>query len=88
MAQNSGSSVDLGFLEKAVEGISDPIVLAVVVVLCFFIYRAPTIIAVIAEARRLGRENTVEVDGRRKLLASQIKASEDKRLRKKRRQQR
>jgi len=87
MAQTDSSSVDLGFLEKAVEGISDPIVLAAVVVLCVLIYRAPAIISVVAEARRLGRENTVEVDGRRKLLASQIKASEDKRLRKKRRQQ-
>ncbi len=76
----------MGWMEAAVKGISNPYILAVVLVLCFLIWNLPAIITATATAIREGRSNRVEVEGRRKLLASQIKSAEDKRLRQKRRQ--
>lgn len=86
MAQTPTEGVDTGFLEKAIEGISDPYVLAGIVIACVLIWHLPAIISASAEAMRLGRSNRVEIEGRRKVLESQIKSLEDKRLHRKRRE--
>lgn len=85
MAQNAPEGVSSRFLEKAVEGIDNPYILALLVVACVLAWQLPAIIKACAESIRLGRENKVETEGRRNILASQLKALEDKRLRHKRR---
>jgi hypothetical protein len=84
MAQTAPEGVDTGFLEKAIEGISDPYILAFVVVACVLIWQLPAIISASADAIRQGRSNRIETSGRSKILDSQIKSLEDKRLRRKR----
>lgn len=85
MAQNSMKDGIPRLLEHAIDGISDPIILAGVVLGVALILNLPAIISASAEAIREGRKAKVEVEARRQILNSQIKSLEDKRLRKKRR---
>lgn len=77
--------MDAEFLKEAVKGIADPYILAVVVISCVFIYNLPKIISTIYDVRRQGKINDMEVEAKRKVLDSQLKSLEDKRLAKKRR---
>ena len=85
MTDNADKDSVVSFLKKAVEGISDPYALALVVVICFALWRTPSIIKAVSEYRTADKASKIEMEGRQRVLDSRVKSLEDKRLKKKRR---
>jgi hypothetical protein len=70
---------DIELLNNILERISDPIILAIAVVLCTAIWAGPAYIKSIGEVIREGRKNKVEVSGKQAILKEKLKKLKDRR---------
>jgi len=81
------ASTDLGpTLQKAIEKIDDPYVLAAIVVVGLLIWKGPDYIRAIGEVSRLGKKNQVDIDHKQAKLNELVKKSLAKHERRSRRE--
>lgn len=77
--------MDWDSINEALKLVQDPATIAVVIVLCVLIPALPAIIRAIMDGSRLRNESNAKIDRENKRLQIELKAKNDKRLEKKRR---
>jgi hypothetical protein len=77
--------LDSKVISEALKLVQDPMAIAIIIVLCVLIPTLPAIIRAVMDGSRLRNESNAKIDRENKRLQIELKAKNDKRLEKKRR---